>query len=81
MAEKKTSFEASMKRLEEIVTLLERGDRPLEEALSLFEEGTKLMNQCSKLLDKAEQKIVKLTEKEDGTPEEAPFSSSEGDTP
>lgn len=79
MAEKKLSFEQSMGRLEEIVTLLERGDQPLEEALSLFEEGTKLMKQCSALLDKAEQKVMKLTEKADGSPHETEFSLGEGE--
>jgi exodeoxyribonuclease VII small subunit len=61
MAEKKLSFEDAMARLEQIVSLLERGEAPLDEALSLFEEGTKLMKQCSSLLDKAEQKVMKLT--------------------
>lgn len=61
MAEKKMSFEQSMQRLEEIVALLERGEAPLEESLSLFEEGSKLMRQCTTLLDKAEQKVTKLT--------------------
>lgn len=79
MAEKKISFEQSMGRLEEIVTLLERGDRSLEEALSLFEEGTKLMKQCSNLLDKAEQKVMKLTEKTSGAPIETEFSPTEGE--
>lgn len=74
MAEKKLSFEQSMGRLEEIVTLLERGDRPLEEALALFEEGSKLMKQCATLLDKAEQKVLKLTAKGDAPPTESDFS-------
>ena len=43
MAEKKLTFEQAMGRLEEIVSLLERGEAPLEEALSLFEEGTALL--------------------------------------
>lgn len=73
MAEKKLSFEQAIKRLEEIVSLLERGDRPLEEALTLFEEGTKLMKQCNALLDKAEQKVLKLTVQEDGKPKETEF--------
>jgi exodeoxyribonuclease VII small subunit len=79
MAEKKLSFEQAMGRLEEIVTLLERGDRPLEEALTLFEEGTKLMKQCSLLLDKAEQKVVKLMAKGDAEPVETEFSPTERD--
>ena len=36
---KKLSFEESTARLEEIVSLLERGDAPLEQAMALFEEG------------------------------------------
>lgn len=61
MADKKINFEQAMKRLEEIVTALERGEAPLEESLALFEEGSKLLRQCSIMLDKAEQKVTKLT--------------------
>lgn len=73
MAEKKKTFEEAMARLEEIVSLLERGEAPLEESLKLFEEGTGLMKQCSTLLDKAEQKVTKLTAGAGGKPEETPF--------
>ena len=66
MAEKKKTFEQAMTRLEEIVALLEKGEAPLEESLKLFEEGTGLMKQCSTLLDKAEQKVTKLTAGADG---------------
>ena len=41
-AKKKMDFEGSMTRLEEIVSLLEKGEAPLEQAMSLFEEGAKL---------------------------------------
>ena len=41
MAAKKT-FEENMSRLEEIVSLLERGDATLGDSMALFEEGTKL---------------------------------------
>ncbi len=61
MAEKKMSFEQAMKRLEEIVSALEKGEAPLEESLELFEEGSKLLRQCTVMLDKAEQKVTKLT--------------------
>ena len=33
---KKLNFEGSMARLEEIVSLLERGDAPLDQAMALF---------------------------------------------
>lgn len=74
MATKKKNFEESMKRLEEIVALLEKGEAPLEESLALFEEGTGLVNACAKLLDQAEQKVVKLSKGPDGAPVEQDFS-------
>ena len=58
---KKLDFEGSMDRLEEIVSLLERGDAPLEKAMALFEEGAKLLRECTKQLDEAEQKVSLLT--------------------
>ena len=58
---KKLDFEGSMARLEEIVSLLERGDTPLEKAMALFEEGAKLLRECTKQLDEAEQKVSLLT--------------------
>lgn len=77
MAAKKMTFEESVARLDEIVKLLERGDRPLEEALTLFEEGTKLIKSCGKTLDDAEQKVVKLRRGPEGAPEETPFEEAE----
>ena len=77
MAKKSLSFEESMQRLEEIVRLLERGDVPLEESLALFEEGSGLIARCSKLLDNAEQKVIKLKKGSDGTPVELPFDTEE----
>mgnify|MGYP000455598466 CR=1 FL=1 len=44
MAAKKT-FEENMSRLEEIVSLLERGDATLGDSMALFEEGTKRLPQ------------------------------------
>ena len=73
MAAKKKRFEESMTRLEEIVSILERGESTLDESLALFEEGTKLAAACSKQLDQAEQKILKLTKGPDGEPVETPL--------
>ena len=36
------SLEEQLKRLEEIASLLDRGDAPIDQQLSLFEEGMKL---------------------------------------
>ena len=73
MDNKDMSFEASIKRLDEIVKLLEKGDAPLSESLKLFEEGTELIGNCDKLLNEAEQKVVKLRKGQGGEPEELPF--------
>ena len=73
MAAKKKPVEESMTRLEEIVSILERGESTLDESLALFEEGTKLAAACSKQLDQAEQKILKLTKGPDGEPVETPL--------
>ena len=45
--------------------------------MSLFEEGTGLIKFCSKLLDTAEQKVVRLQKGADGAPEELPFDAEE----
>ena len=67
------SFEQSLVRLEEIVRHLEKGDLPLKDSLSLFEEGTALIASCSRQLDEAEQKVVKLTKGPDHMPIEQAF--------
>ncbi len=54
------NYEKSLKRLEEIVALLEEGGQPLEKTLELFSEGTSLLTSCTKYLDNAEQKIITL---------------------
>ena len=73
----KLSFEQSIARIEEIVRALEKGDVPLEQSLGLFEEGTCLIKSCSKMLDEAEQKVVKLRKSGTGEPEELPFDGEE----
>ena len=67
------SFEQSLQRLDEIVRHLEKGDLPLSDSLALFEEGTGLLTSCSKMLESAEQKVVKLRKGADRQPEELPF--------
>ncbi|MBQ4039667.1 MAG: exodeoxyribonuclease VII small subunit [Oscillospiraceae bacterium] len=71
------SFEQALKRIDEIVKHLERGDAALEQSLALFEEGTALIRSCGKMLDEAEQKVVKLRKGEDGAPVELPFDEEE----
>ena len=69
------NFEQSLKRLDEIVKSLEKGDVSLSDSMSLFEEGTALIKNCGKLLDEAEQKVVMLRKGADGAPVELPFDA------
>lgn len=69
------SFEQSLKRLEEIVAALEKGDVSLNDSMTMFEEGTALIKKCSGMLDEAEQKVVKLKKGPDGQPLELPFDA------
>ena len=77
MDAKASGFEASLKRLEEIVAALEKGDATLSDSMKLFEEGSGLVRRCSELLDAAEQQVVKLRKGPGGAPEELPFDGGE----
>lgn len=61
-AQTELNFEEGMKRLEEIVSSLERGDAPLEESIRLFEEGMTISKFCSEKLKGAEGTVQKLIE-------------------
>ena len=76
-AKKKLDFESSMTHLEEIVSLLERGDAPLEKAMTLFEGGARLLRECTRQLDAAEQKVTLLTAGKDGEMIEEPFQGKD----
>ena len=65
------NFEEKMGCLEEIVRILEAGDRPLEESMALFEEGVRLSNECKDVLEKTEKKITVLLSHQEN---EIPFS-------
>ncbi len=68
MAEKKQTFETSLKELEKIVRRLEEGDLPLEDSLKLFEDGVKLSRECQERLNQAERRIEVLLKDENGNP-------------
>ncbi|MDR0862662.1 MAG: exodeoxyribonuclease VII small subunit [Oscillospiraceae bacterium] len=72
---KQPTFEEAVARIDEIVKALERGDAPLDKSLALFEEGARLIKSCGKLLDDAEQKVLRLSKGEDGMPVETPFDA------
>ena len=62
------SFEAALKRLEEIVRKLESGEAPLDEAINLYAEGDRLKQQCEARLAAAQARIEKITLGRDGAP-------------
>lgn len=59
---KNITYEAAIKRLEEIVTTLENGELPIDKSLKLYDEATELSVFCKKYLDEAEGKLTILSE-------------------
>ena len=71
------SFEAALKRLEEIVHSLEEGNIGLNESLERYEEGVKLLRQSYELLERAERRIELLSGVDaDGNPITQPFDDT-----
>ena len=68
------NFEESMKKLETIVTELEKGDLNLDDSISKFEQGIKIAKECNKMLEDAEKKITILLKNDDEV-EEKNFSA------
>ena len=77
MSKKNETFEEKMRRLEEIVRAMERGDVALEESLKLFQEGTGLVKTCDEMLSEAELQVVKLMKGADGAPVETEYTRDE----
>ena len=74
------AFEAVIKRLNEIVQSLERGDLPLEDSLRLFEEGVQLSRVSQQRLDAAEKRVEQLLAvDEQGRPRTEPFATDAAD--
>ncbi|MBO5837056.1 MAG: exodeoxyribonuclease VII small subunit [Oscillospiraceae bacterium] len=73
MSKENMTFEDNMRRLEEIVRAMDRGDVPLDESLKLFQEGTKLVESCGKLLDEAELQVKQIVADAQGNPSEENF--------
>ena len=71
------SFEAALKRLEEIVRKLESGEAPLDDAIQLYEEGDRLKRQCEARLQAAQARIEQIQFGPDGAPSgTAPFGGA-----
>ena len=60
MAQTDVKYEDALKRLEKLVTELDRSELDLETRLKKFEEGTKLARLLVKKLDQAKKKVELL---------------------
>jgi len=56
----KMTFEEQVKRLEEILQVIEDGKAPLEEVNKLFSEGVELSKNCFDMLEKSKGKVTVL---------------------
>ena len=66
------SFEEALRQLEEIVSVLERGDISLDQAIAAYEKGTSLKAHCQKRLEEARLKVEKIdVPASDGAPQSA----------
>jgi len=62
---KEKTFEEKIKRVEEVINLLEDNKQPLEKSTILFQEAMELINLCEGELSKTEDKINKVISKND----------------
>lgn len=69
-------FEQALKRLEEIVEELEKGDLSLDDSLKRYEEGIKLSRFCAKKLEETERKVEILAKNEKGEFEKTPYEEN-----
>lgn len=69
------TFEQALKKLEEAVARLEKGQMPLDESLDCFEAGVQSANLCRKKLQAVEARIETLMKNADGSLTTAPFGA------
>ena len=77
MGAKKKNFEESLRRLEEIVNIMENSDADLDSTVKLYKEGVDLSLFCADKLKAAEQEISVLRKKAEGVFEKQPFDVKE----
>lgn len=57
---KKMNFEDAVKKLEQLVLKLEKGEMTLDETITCYDEATKLSGYCEALLNNAKLRIEEL---------------------
>ena len=60
----KLSFEDSIKQLKEIVERIEQGQIALQDSLEQYEQGMALIRHCRTILQRAEERIEKISKEE-----------------
>jgi exodeoxyribonuclease VII small subunit len=71
------TFESMMERLQDLVAKLEEGNLSLEDSIRCFEEGMDLVRRCGTVLNRAEERIEKLTRDAAGAPSTQPLDGDE----
>jgi exodeoxyribonuclease VII small subunit len=80
VAKKKSDlFEEALKKLQDLVEKLEKGDLPLEEAMECFSEGIRISQFCHNKLEEAEKRVEMLLKDQQGGWASAPFEANSGD--
>ena len=77
MAKKTKTFEEALSRLEEIVTLMEKGELSLDDTVKLYKEGVELASFCGGKLTDAKQQVTILSVGLDGQLSEKAFDIKE----
>jgi len=62
------NFEDALKRLEDIVRTLEKGEAPLDQSIELYQEGDRLKRHCETRLKAAQARIEQIAFGADGKP-------------
>lgn len=76
---KKIPFEVAIAELEQIVTVLEKGDITLDEMIEAYTKGMKLVQLCSEQLDRSQAVVDKLLTIQQGTVKEEALVIEEAD--
>lgn len=61
------NFEASLKRIEEIIKALEGNELDLDESIKLYQEGIELTSKCYVKLNEVEKQSIKILEESEIT--------------
>jgi exodeoxyribonuclease VII small subunit len=73
----KMTFEQAIQQLKGIVDRIEQGEIPLQDSLEQYEKGMALIKHCRDILQKAEQRIERISKEEPPAPAKEQKDDSE----